>query len=90
MFLYRVKIEELDGARAVRLRSGLSQDEDALFAHFPIQQMNILGEDDALEIYLALDDIIGAEQLRRLAGDIRSMVRSHDHEARVSADIIHV
>jgi hypothetical protein len=90
MFLYRVKIEELDGSRAIRLKSGLSQEEETLFAHFPIQQMSIVGEEDELDIYLALDDVIGPEQLRRLAGDIKSMVKAHDHQARVSAEIIHV
>lgn len=99
MFLYRVKVEELTAQSLAILKTDLCQREQSLRAHCPIREMNVVSDDRAserhLDIYFALDDFIDSIQLRRLFGELRSMI-SKDARAeetslpRVSAELIHI
>jgi hypothetical protein len=99
MFLFRVKIEELSQSRLVSLKADLNRSEQALRARCPIREMSVVSADDAdgseLDIYLALDDFIGSDQLRHLVGELNSLL-DFDHDAssatmpRVSSELIHI
>ncbi|HXC54213.1 MAG TPA: hypothetical protein VNU97_02875 [Rhizomicrobium sp.] len=96
MFLYRVKVEELDAVRLVSLRDDLTRGEESLRAHCPIREMSVVTEDqDELDIYLALDDFIDSEQLRRLVGELNVLLgddakASRKPRPRVSSELIHI
>jgi hypothetical protein len=85
MFLYRVKVEELDAARIVALKSDLERSEPDLRAQCPIREMSVVG-DRGLDIYLALDDVIGTAQLKRLAAELNAMIDSPC----VTSELIHI
>jgi hypothetical protein len=96
MFLYRVKIEELDASRMLTLKNDLTRSEESLRAHCPIREMSVVTEGRdmrELDIYLALDDFIDGEQLRRLAGELDALI-DVDHAParapRVSSELIHI
>jgi hypothetical protein len=99
MFLFRVKIEELSQSRMLSLKDDLSRSERALRARCPIREMSVVTEGGAdsgeLDIYLALDDFIGSDQLRRLVGELNSLL-DFDSGAnpfsmpRVSSELIHI
>lgn len=97
MFLFRVKIEELSQSRLVSLKADLSRNEQALRARCPIREMSVVTDGDAdgseLDIYLALDDFIGSDQLRHLVGELNSLL-DFDQDAasmpRVSSELIHI
>ena len=78
MFLYRVKVEELDSLRLASIREGLARSEDNLRRECPIREMSVVAEGDAehpgLDICLALDDIIGGDQLRNLVAKLNSFL----------------
>jgi len=94
MFLYRIKVEELDALRVVTLKDDIARGGENLHAHFPIREMSVVSEArDELDIYLALDDIIGTEQLRRLANELNSMIDMHADcrtYSRVTSELIHI
>lgn len=99
MFLYRVKVEELDERSRSSLKTGLSRGEKSLRAHCPIREMSVVAEDQTpqsgLDIYLALDDFIDGVQLRRLFAELRSMIRmdlppGQTTEPQVSTELIHI
>jgi len=99
MFLYRVKIEELTAHSLALLQSKLSSSEKSLRQHCPIREMNVVADNHSanrqLDIYLALDDVIDGLQLRRLFGELRSVISTDTHaatacEPRVSTELIHV
>ena len=99
MFLFRVKIEELSASRLLSLKADLSRNEQALRAQCPIREMSIVSEGEAdnseLDIYLALDDFIGSDQLRRLVGELNSLLdfnpgANHVPPPRVSSELIHI
>lgn len=100
MFLYRVKVEELDNIRLASLRDDLARSEGNLREQCPIREMSVVTEGDAehreLDIYLALDDIIGADQLRKLVAKLNSFLDfdfkpgKTEHQPRVSSELIHI
>jgi len=94
MFLYRVKIEELDAARLITLKSDLSRNEDTLRAQCPILEMSLQADGPAkLDIYLALDDVVDSGQLQRLAGELNALIGAGTQtkrSARVSSELIHI
>jgi hypothetical protein len=94
MFLYRVKIEELDASRMLTLKNDLTRSEESFRAYCPIREMSVVTEGRdmrELDIYLALDDFIDSEQLRRLAGDLDALIDvNHTHASRVSSELIHI
>ncbi len=92
MFLYRVKIEELDAARLLTLKSDLTRGEDALRAQCPFIEMSLeTGGPAELDICLALDDVIDHGQLQRLAGELNAMIAAKPSKAaRVSSELIHI
>ncbi len=93
MFLYRVKIEDLDAARMLALRNDLSRGEGSLRAQCPIREMSVVAEGGAdkreLDVYLALDDFIEPEQLQRLAGELNALF-GKGSLPRVSSELIHI
>ena len=90
MFLYRVKIEELETARLIALKGDLERGEENLRAQCPIREMSVVSEahDHELDIYLALDDSLESDQLRRLADEIDTLLGTA--RPRVSAELIHI
>jgi hypothetical protein len=100
MFLYRVKFEELDGVRLASLRDDLARREEYLREECPIREMSMVTEGDAdhreLDVYLALDDIIGGEQLRRLLDKLASFLDfdfkpgKAQRQPRISTELIHI
>ena len=94
MFLYRVKIEELDASRMLALRADLARGEEGLRAMCPIREMSVVTENHGapeLDIYLALDDFIDAAQLKRLAGELNALLESDAGACpRVSSEFIHI
>jgi len=91
MFLYRVKVEELDAARVPSLKNDIARSEETLREHCPIREMSVIsGTARDLDIYLALDDVIAPEQLKRLAGDINALIESERATPRVSSELIHI
>ncbi len=94
MFLYRVKVEELDASRLLSLKNDLARSEPALRAQCPIREMSVVGEDgDAkLDIYLALDDFIGGAQLKTLVAQLNAMLDMWPSRTkpRVSSELIHI
>jgi hypothetical protein len=87
MFLYRVKVEELDAARLLSLKNAIVRRETDLRANCPIREMSVIaGAARELDIYLALDDLIEPEQLKRLAGDLNAMIEKD----RVTTELIHI
>lgn len=93
MFLYRVKIEELDASRAIRLRRDLARSEETLHAQYPIREMSLVAEQDQseLDIYLALDDIIEGDQIKRLFGELSALIEEPSAASpRVTSEIIHI
>ena len=88
MFLYRVKVEELDAARLLSLKNDIVRSENELRGYCPIREMSVISGTAAreLDIYLALDDVIEPDQLKRLAGDINAMIDAE----RVSSELIHI
>lgn len=94
MFLYRLKVEELDRARLLSLKDDLARNETALRARCPIREMSVVSDDSAaageLDIYLALDDFIDAAQLKRLAGDLNALLDTKPRPPRVSTELIHI
>lgn len=99
MFVYRVKVEELTEQSLALLKLDLNQSEKALRAFCPIREMNVVADTGAspgkLDIYLALDDFIDGAQVRRMMGELKSMI-GHDMvaaeapEPRVSTEVIHI
>ncbi len=93
MFLYRVKVEELDASRMLRLRDDLSRGEESLRAQCPIREMSVVSDGGngrrGLDIYLALDDFIEPDQLKRLAGELNTLLGKSAHP-RVSSELIHI
>jgi hypothetical protein len=91
MFLYRVKVEELDAARMLSLQADIARSEETLREHCPIRELSMIsGAARELDIYLALDDVIEPEQLKRLAGDINALIESERTKPRVSSELIHI
>jgi hypothetical protein len=98
MFLFRMKIEELDVIRLSSLKEDLTRSERALRQKCPIREMSLISQNDdkpELDIYLALDDFIGTEQLRRLVGELTSLIEleaktSRSARPRVSSELIHI
>ncbi|HEY0107162.1 MAG TPA: hypothetical protein VGB91_13850 [Rhizomicrobium sp.] len=91
MFLYRVTVEELDGARLLALKDDLARSEIELRANCPIREMSVMTDRDReLDIYVALDDVIGAEQLKRLAAELNAMFEASPVKPRVSSELIHI
>jgi hypothetical protein len=87
MFLYRVKVEELDAARVLSLKNDLARREAELREHCPIRELSVIsGTARELDIYLALDDVIEPEQLKRLAGDLNALIDT----PRTSSELIHI
>ena len=87
MFLYRVKVEELDAARMLSLKNDIVRSETGLRAHCPIRELSVIsGAARELDIYLALDDLIEPEQMKRLVGDLNAMIDT----PRVSTELIHI
>ncbi|HEY4940375.1 MAG TPA: hypothetical protein VII56_03025 [Rhizomicrobium sp.] len=98
MFLYRVKVEELDSLRLLTLKNDLTRSEESLRAQCPIREMSLVSDGSnrrELDIYLALDDFIDSDQLQRLVGELNSLLDSdaksnRAHPARVSSELIHI
>jgi hypothetical protein len=92
MFIFRVKVEELDRSRLVSLKHDLARSEPVLRAKCPIREMSVISEDGErkLDIYLALDDFIDAGQLKSLAGDLNSLLDAPTCSPRVSSELIHI
>ena len=99
MFLYRVKVEELDNVRLASLQDDLARSEAHLRQQCPIREMSVVTEGDAehrgLDICLALDDSIGGDQLRKLVAKLNSFLDfdfkpEQQHQPRVSAELIHI
>ena len=96
MFIYRVKVEELDAMRLLTLKNDLVRGEDSLRAQCPIREMSLVSDAvEELDIYLALDDFIGSEQLRRLVGELNTLLdidakSNRAHPPRVSSELIHI
>jgi len=95
MFLYRVKVEELDASRLLSLKNDLARSEPALRAQCPIREMSVVSDGAAaageLDIYLALDDVIGGAQLKRLVAKLNSLLDIWASEKpRVSSELIHI
>jgi hypothetical protein len=80
MFLFRVKVKELDAPRLDSLMADLSRSEESFRAHCPIREMSVVAEGNRkkqgneVDIYLALDDFIDSTQLRRLVGELNSLL----------------
>ena len=100
MFLYRVKVEELDAMRMLSLKNDLTRGEENLRAHCPIREMSLVSgeserEHGELDIYLALDDFIDSQQLKRLIGELNSLLdgdakSNRARPPRVSSELIHI
>jgi hypothetical protein len=100
MFLYRVKVGELDAVRLLALKNDLSRSEESLRAQCPIREMSMVTEErgrdgSELDIYLALEDFIDAAQLERLAGELNALIDSdakttRARSPRVSSEMIHI
>jgi len=91
MFLYRVKVEELDASHMLSLRADLARREESLRSQCPIREMSVGGGARELDIYLALDDFIEAEQLKRLAGELNALLDGDRRvRPRVSSELIHI
>jgi hypothetical protein len=92
MFIYRVKVEELDRACLLSLKDDLARSEPGLRAKCPIREMSVISEEGErkLDIYLALDDFIDAAQLKSLAGDLNSLLEAPPRTSRVSSELIHI
>jgi len=100
MFLYRVKVQELDNVRLASLKDDLARSEEHLRRQCPIREMSVVTEGDAdhrgLDICLALDDIIGGDQLRKLVAKLNSFLDfdfkpgKPEERPRVSAELIHI
>ena len=91
MFLYRVKVEELDAAHMLALKDDIERHEVELRAQCPIREMSVIGETaQELDIYLALDDVIGAVELKRLAAELNTVFDNAEIKPRVSSELIHI
>ncbi len=91
MFLYRVKVEELDASHLLSLKNDLARNEPALRAQCPIREMSVVSEPRELDIYLALDDVIGSAQLKRLVSKLNSLLDIWaSDKPRVSSELIHI
>ena len=90
MFLYRVRVEDLDSAHLLALKSDLERHEPGLRAQCPIREMSVGAAERELDIYMALDDVIGTQELKRLAAELNAMFESDSPRARVSAELIHI
>lgn len=92
MFIYRVKVEELDAARLLTLKNDIARSEAELREHCPIREMSVISNEGEhkLDIYLALDDFIDAAQLKSLAGDLNSLLDAPTCTPRVSSELIHI
>ena len=98
MFLYRMKIEELDVIRLSSLKEDLTRSERKLRSKCPIREMSLISEDrekPELDIYLALDDFIGSEPLQRLVSELNALIdletkSSKAARPRVSTELIHI
>ncbi len=93
MFLYRVKVEELDASHMVSLTDDLARGEPALRAQCPIREMSVVSNaaEAELDIYLALDDFIGGAQLKSLVAKLNSFLDMWpSHKPRVSSEMIHI
>lgn len=89
MFIYRVKVEDLETARMLALESDLRCRENTLRAQCPIREISLVHErrDSELDIYLALDDCIGRAQLKHLVDEIAALFGAKEH---VSSELIHI
>jgi hypothetical protein len=91
MFLYRVKVEELDASRLLTLKDDLARCETGFRAKCPIREMSVVREDaNELDIYLALDDVIEPTQLKTLVGEINALLAAEPARPRVSSELIHI
>ncbi len=103
MFLFRVKVEELDAVSLDTLMRDLNRSEENFRAQCPIREMSVVNEGgrkkqgNELDIYLALDDVIDSDQLRRLVGELTSLLNFDFPETpgaasmpRVSSELIHI
>ena len=94
MFLYRVKVEELDAIRLTALKLDLTRGEENLRALCPIREMSVVSDDRGsreLDIYFALDDFIGSEQLRSLVGELNTLLDVDTGRApRISSELVHI
>jgi hypothetical protein len=98
MFLYRVKVEELDAIRLVALKNDLTRSEESLRAQCPIREMSVITDGNRdhreLDIYLALDDFLEEDQLRRLVGELNALIECDTKHTRakprVSSELIHI
>ena len=90
MFLYRVKVEELEPSRLLSLKGDLARSEPALRAQCPIREMSVVSEGRELDIYLALDDVIGGTQLRKLMSQLYAMLDMWPTKPQVSSEMIHI
>jgi hypothetical protein len=99
MFLFRVKVEELDAVKLDLLMADLNRSEQSIRAKCPIREMSYVADGarkqagNGLDIYLALDDLIEPNQLRDLASEINALLESDlpkgGHE-RVTSELIHI
>jgi hypothetical protein len=90
MFLYRVKINELDAARMLSLKQDIANSEMQLRAQCPFLEMSLVGEaGKALDVYLALEDFIDSTQLRKLANELNALIDSNPRP-HVQSELIHI
>lgn len=90
MFLYRVKIDELDAARMLSLKQDIANSERLLRAKCPFLEMSLVaGADKELDVYLALEDFIDSVQLRKLANELNALIES-EPRPRVQSELIHI
>lgn len=99
MFLFRVKVEELDAIKLDLLMADLNRSEDSIRAKCPIREMSFVAEGarkkegNELDIYLALDDLIEPKQLRDLASEINALIGTDMPKGgtqRVTSELIHI
>ncbi|HEY4986608.1 MAG TPA: hypothetical protein VII39_08320 [Bradyrhizobium sp.] len=99
MFLFRVKVEELDAIKLDMLMADLNRNEESIRAKCPIREMSFVAEGgrkqqgNELDIYLALDDLIEPKQLRDLASEINALLDSDLPKGgtqRVTSELIHI
>jgi hypothetical protein len=98
MFLFRVKVEELDAMKLELLMADLNRSEESIRAKCPIREMNVVAESgrnrdaNGLDIYVALDDIIEPIQLRKLAGELNALLEADlpNGTSRVSSELIQI
>ncbi len=99
MFLFRVKVEELDAMKLDSLMADINRSEDSIRAKCPIREMSVVAEGarksegNELDIYIALDDLVEPKQLRDLASEINALLATDLPKGgtqRVTSELIHI